>query len=76
VPVAIGHGIYDQVISVEFARRARGLLEAAGVPLLYRESPMPHGIDPRFMQELRPWLADALSTPRPTPPRAARTRTA
>ena len=75
-PVAIGHGVYDQVISVDFARHARGLLADAGVPLLYRESPIPHGIDPRLMQELRPWIVDALSSRRPTPPPSARTRTA
>jgi phospholipase/carboxylesterase len=75
-PVAIGHGTYDQVISVEFARQARAVLAGAGTPLLYRESPMPHGIDPRFMQELRPWIADALSSRPPTPPRAAQTKTA
>jgi phospholipase/carboxylesterase len=59
--VAIGHGTYDPVISVEFARRARELLEPAGVPLLYRESPLPHAIDPSFLRELRPWLVDALA---------------
>ena len=29
-PIAIGHGTYDPIISVEFARRARERLEAAG----------------------------------------------
>ena len=55
-PVAIGHGTYDPVISVEFGRRARALLEAAGAPVLYRESPMPHTIDPRFLREVAAWL--------------------
>src|SRR5438105_14091948 len=30
-PIAIGHGSFDPVLSVEFARRARALLEEAGV---------------------------------------------
>jgi phospholipase/carboxylesterase len=58
--VAIGHGVYDQVIGVEWGRRARDLLTGAGADVLYREYPLPHAIDPRFLAELRPWLADAL----------------
>jgi len=61
-PVAIGHGTYDQVIGVEWGRQARATLEKAGADVLYRESPMPHTIDPGFLEELRPWLAEALGT--------------
>ena len=50
---AIGHGIYDDVISVEFGRDARRRLEAAGADVVYRESPLPHAIDPRFVLEAR-----------------------
>ena len=46
LPIAITHGTLDPVISVEFARSARQRLEAAGNRLLYRESPVGHGIDP------------------------------
>lgn len=56
-PVAIGHGTYDPVISVEFGREARRRLESAGADVAYRESPMPHGIDPGFVETLKPWLA-------------------
>lgn len=59
-PVAIGHGTYDPVISVEFSRRAKRLLEDAGAEVLYRESPLPHTIDPRYLDELRDWLRAAL----------------
>jgi phospholipase/carboxylesterase len=58
--VAIGHGVYDDVIGVEWGRRARDLLTEAGAEPLYREYPLPHAIDPRFLTELRPWLAKAL----------------
>jgi phospholipase/carboxylesterase len=54
--VAVGHGTLDPVIPVEFGRRARTLLEGAGAELLYRESPLPHTIDPRFLREVAPWL--------------------
>jgi phospholipase/carboxylesterase len=56
-PVAIGHGTYDPIISVEFGRQARQLLEEAGASVLYREYPLPHAIDPSSLMELRAWLA-------------------
>ena len=59
-PVAIGHGTYDPVISVEFSRRARELLEGAGGEVLYREYPLPHAVDPGFLAELAPWLESKL----------------
>jgi phospholipase/carboxylesterase len=59
-PVAIGHGTYDPVISVEWSRRAKQLLEEAGAHVLYREYPLQHSIDPAFLAELAPWLASAL----------------
>jgi phospholipase/carboxylesterase len=55
-PVAIGHGTFDPVISVDFGREAKDRLEKAGAEVLYRESPMAHSVDPSFVAELRPWL--------------------
>ena len=55
--VAIGHGTHDPVISVEWSRRAKAALEEAGADVLYRESPLAHTVDPRFLRELGPWLA-------------------
>jgi len=54
--VAIGHGTYDDVIPVEFGRQARETLDTAGAEVLYREYPLPHGVDPGFLGELAPWL--------------------
>jgi phospholipase/carboxylesterase len=62
-PVAIGHGVYDPVIPVEWGRRARERLEQAGADVLYREYPLPHAVDPSFLFELRPWLLSAISAP-------------
>jgi phospholipase/carboxylesterase len=60
--VAIGHGALDPIIPVDFARQARDLLEPAGADLLYREYPLPHTIDPGFLQDdLVPWLRDTLA---------------
>lgn len=61
-PVAVGHGTYDPVISVEFGRQAKQVLEQAGADVLYRESPMPHTVDPAFIAELQPWVSDVLSS--------------
>jgi phospholipase/carboxylesterase len=60
-PVAIGHGVLDRVISVEWGRRARRLLEGAGFDVLYREYPLPHAVDPSFVAELAPWLRSAIA---------------
>ena len=57
MPVAIGHGTQDRVIPVEFGRDARQALEKAGARVLYRESPMVHTIDPRFVGDLQGWLS-------------------
>jgi phospholipase/carboxylesterase len=61
--VAIGHGGLDPVISVEWGRRARALLEGAGADVLYRETPvLGHGIDPVFLPELAARVREAVAT--------------
>jgi phospholipase/carboxylesterase len=71
-PIAIGHGTYDPVIGVEWGRQAKEQLEA-GADVLYREYPLPHTIDPRFLDELQAWVQEAVSTGSPaSDPRAAR----
>jgi phospholipase/carboxylesterase len=60
--VAIGHGALDPVISVEWGRRARDLLGAAGADLSYSEAPgMAHSIDPVVLRQLPAWLATTLA---------------
>jgi phospholipase/carboxylesterase len=59
-PVAIGHGTHDPVIPVEFGREARQRVEPAGAAVLYRESPLPHTIDPGFLPDLRELVARAV----------------
>lgn len=61
LPVAIGHGSLDPVIPAQFSRQAAERLEAGGLDVTFRESPMPHAIDPRFIGLLRPWLASAMA---------------
>jgi phospholipase/carboxylesterase len=61
LPVAHVHGVQDPVIPIEFGRAARDLLEGAGLPLLYREFPGGHHVDPRLLGELATWVADRLA---------------
>ena len=59
LPVWISHGRRDPVISVDFGRAARERLEAAGVPLTYRETDAGHHLDAQTMADLPAWIADA-----------------
>jgi len=61
LPVAIGHGALDQIIPVEFGRQAAERLREAGADVLYRESPVPHTIDPREIPAFVAWLGRTLA---------------
>jgi phospholipase/carboxylesterase len=56
MPVFIAHGARDQVIAVDFARRARELLERGGLAVEYHESEAAHHIDPRVLTIAGTWL--------------------
>lgn len=60
LPVAIGHGTHDPVIGIDWGHDARDRLTAAGLDVLYRESPMGHSLDPAFLRELPDWVGRAL----------------
>jgi phospholipase/carboxylesterase len=57
LPVFIAHGRRDPVMDVAFARRARELLEGAGLPVSYHESDAGHHIDPAHIPAATEWLA-------------------
>jgi len=58
--VFIAHGVNDPVIGVEFARRARELLEGAGLAVDYRQSEAMHNIEPADIRRAIGWLEDTL----------------
>ncbi|MEJ7786496.1 MAG: phospholipase [Solirubrobacteraceae bacterium] len=60
LPVAHVHGEGDPIIGVEFGRDARERVEAAGLPLHYREFAGGHNVDPRLLGDLASWVADRL----------------
>ncbi len=61
LPVFIAHGRRDPVIDVEFARRARALLEAGGLPVSCHESDAGHYIDPEDLPASVAWLSRVLA---------------
>lgn len=60
-PIAIAHGSLDPVIPVELSRAAVERVRAAGADLLWRETPVPHTIDPRVLPELQAFVAAAIA---------------
>jgi len=56
----IAHGRRDPVIDVDFARRARTMLEEGGLAVCYHESDAGHHIDPGHLPLARAWLAEAV----------------
>jgi phospholipase/carboxylesterase len=68
LPVAIGHGTHDPVISVDFGRDARDRLTEASADVTYRESPVPHTIDPAFIGQLSGWLRSVVPSAAPEQP--------
>jgi phospholipase/carboxylesterase len=56
----VAHGRNDPVMNVEFARRARALLEAGGIEVAYHESDAAHHIDPAHVPPAAAWIAETL----------------
>ena len=68
LPVMVAHGREDTVISIDWARRARGTLEQQRVALTYSEHDGGHLIPPATLAEVAAWLTQSLNEPRWTPP--------
>jgi phospholipase/carboxylesterase len=60
LPVLINHGRNDPVISVEFARGARDLLEPAGLAVDYLETDAGHWLPPEAVDRARDLVATRL----------------
>jgi phospholipase/carboxylesterase len=61
LPVLIHHGRNDPVISVEFARAARQLLEGAGLSVGYLESDAGHWLPPEVLPPAAALIGAAIS---------------
>lgn len=52
----VSHGTVDQVIPVEWARKAPDLLKNLGIDVSYKEYPIGHGVSPQNFYDLKNWL--------------------
>jgi phospholipase/carboxylesterase len=56
LPVAVTHGTQDPLVAVERGQDARDRAAAGGADVVYRETEVPHIIDPRVVPGLVTWL--------------------
>jgi phospholipase/carboxylesterase len=56
LPVAITHGTQDPLVDVERGRDTRDRAVAAGADVVYRETDVPHTVDPRVVPDLVGWV--------------------
>jgi phospholipase/carboxylesterase len=56
LPVLITHGAIDDVVPVTYARRARHVLEAAGLDVEYHEYAMGHQVVPEEVAVVKSFL--------------------
>ena len=52
----VSHGSVDQVIPVEWARKAKPALENLGLEVEYQEYPIGHGVSPKNFYDFKNWL--------------------
>ena len=50
------HGTVDQVIPVDWARKAKPILENLGIETVYKEYPIGHGVSPQNFHDFKNWL--------------------
>jgi phospholipase/carboxylesterase len=52
------HGTVDQVIPVEWARKATPFLDNLGINSVYKEYPIGHGVAPQEFNDFKKWLEE------------------
>jgi phospholipase/carboxylesterase len=50
------HGIVDQVIPIDWARKTEPILKSLGINSTYKEYPIGHGVSPQNFFDLKDWL--------------------
>lgn len=56
----ISHGTADQVIPVDWARKAPEFLKALELDVVYKEYPVGHGVAPQNFYDFKSWLQQTL----------------
>ena len=57
--VFASHGTVDQVVPVEWARKAKPILDNLGIENVYKEYPIGHGISPNNFFDFKSWLQNS-----------------
>lgn len=52
----VSHGIVDQVIPIDWARKTKPALENLGINVVYKEYPIGHGVSPQNFYDFKDWL--------------------
>ena len=50
------HGSVDQVVPVDWARKAEPTLKQLGIDIVYKEYPIGHGVSPQNFYDFKNWL--------------------
>jgi phospholipase/carboxylesterase len=52
----VSHGVVDQVIPIDWARKTKPALENLGIDVVYKEYPIGHGVSPQNFHDFKDWL--------------------
>ena len=61
VPVFMGHGTQDPIVTLARAAESRDLLGGAGYRVEWHEYPMPHSVCPEEIRDISAWLRRVLT---------------
>ena len=61
LPIFMAHGLYDPIVPIAAARRARDLLQSLGYVVEWHEYPMPHSVAPQELDDIGAWLRRVLA---------------
>lgn len=59
-PIFMAHGVHDDVIPLQFARRSHALLESLDYPVEWNEYAMPHSVCAEEVRDIGAWLRKVL----------------
>ena len=54
--IFVSHGTVDQVVPIEWARKSIPIIESFGIPIVYKEYPVGHGVAPQNFFDFKKWL--------------------
>lgn len=58
IKIFASHGNVDQVVPVDWARKAKPILDQLGIQNVYKEYPVGHGVAPQNFYDFRNWLKE------------------